>query len=64
MIADFAGVNRIGNTKENFNVRILGRYVTAKNWNQTVMSTMQRQEKQRKSQMIVLRQSYLAAVNS
>lgn len=33
MIADFAGVNRIGNTKENFNVRILGRYVTAKSWN-------------------------------
>lgn len=33
MIADFAGVNRIGNTQENFNVRIIGRYTTAKNYN-------------------------------
>lgn len=29
MIADFAGVNRIGNTKENCNIRIIGRYTSA-----------------------------------
>lgn len=32
MIADFAGVNRIGNTQEDFNVRIIGRYTTAKSY--------------------------------
>ncbi len=32
MIADFAGINRIGNTQENFNIRIIGRYTTAKNY--------------------------------
>ena len=33
MIADFAGINRIGNTQENFNIRIIGRYTTAKSYN-------------------------------
>lgn len=32
MIADFAGVNRIGNTSEDSNIRIIGRYTTAKSW--------------------------------
>lgn len=32
MIADFAGVNRIGNTSEDSNIRIIGRYTTAKNY--------------------------------
>lgn len=32
MIADYAGVNRIGNTKEDFNGRILARYTTTTNW--------------------------------
>lgn len=32
MIADFAGVNRIGNTKEECNIRILARYTSAKNY--------------------------------
>ena len=32
MIADYAGVNRIGNTKEDFNARILARYTTTTNW--------------------------------
>ncbi|MGN0483140.1 MAG: ABC transporter substrate-binding protein [Lachnospiraceae bacterium] len=32
MIADYAGVNRIGNTQEDFNVRIIGRYVISKGY--------------------------------
>lgn len=32
MIADFAGVNRIGNTQDNFDAKIIGRYVTATSW--------------------------------
>ena len=32
MIADFAGVNRIGNTQDNFDSKIIGRYVTATCW--------------------------------
>lgn len=32
MIADFAGVNRIGNTQEDFNVSIIGRFTTSKSW--------------------------------
>lgn len=32
MIADFAGINRIGNTKEECNIRIIGRFTSAKNY--------------------------------